>query len=123
MENLSQPKEDKLVSLVGYFGPIGWIIAYVMYSSQPKTELNSFHLRQSLGANIFAVAGSIIASVITIFLAIVYFGVVGNIISYAVYVVSLIFFIMGIINAANGEKKYLPILGEKFEEMFKGVVK
>jgi len=129
MENQSsnphevQPKKpDTTASIVAYLGPFGWIIAYVLYSSN-KNEFNTFHLRQALGASLIAVFGYIAAIIIDIVFSTVHIWFIGSLIYYAVYIFAAIFYIMGLINAANGAKKYLPILGEKFETMFAGIVK
>ena len=118
-------KTDKTIGLVSYLGPVGWIIAYVMFTNDKsnRTEFNIFHLRQGLGASIFAVAGYIVALVIGVIFGLIGLYFIGNLLTYAVYILSVVFFIMGLINASNGQEKHLPMLGEKFEEMFKGFIK
>jgi uncharacterized membrane protein len=119
----TQPKkDDKTPAVVSYLGPVGWIIAYVMYSSN-KTEFNTFHLRQAFGASAIAVVGYFVAFIVSIVFAVVHLYFIGELVYYAVYIIAAIFYIMGLINSAGGQKKYLPILGEKFETMFAGFVK
>lgn len=74
--------DAKTTSVISYIGWIGWLIAYLAGDKDGA----KFHLNQALVLNLF----SLIA-----FLAPVW----------------TVFMILGIINAANGEDKPLPIIG------------
>jgi len=99
----------KTVGLIAYFTLIGWIIALVMHNKD-KTEFGAFHIRQVLGIMVTGIALSIVASIIGV-----------SIISMAVNIVIFALWIIGLIGAAQGEQKPVPVLGEKFQEWFKGI--
>lgn len=95
--------EGKTYAIVAYITWIGWIIALIL-NSKKKHDLASFHLRQTL----------------IIFLAALVFGwipVVGIIVG----LVLLVFWILGLIAAINGEKKEVPIIGALGQKWFKGL--
>ena len=98
----------KLISIISYFG-IGWVIAYIMHSSN-KTDLGAFHLRQSLGITVVAILLSILVSFIGIY-----------ILSIVVQLAIVVFWVLGLIGAIQGEKKLVPVLGAQFQDWFKGI--
>ena len=74
--------DAKVTGIIAYIGWLGWLIAYLAGDKEGA----KFHLNQALVLNLF----SLIA-----FLAPVW----------------TVFMIIGIINAANGQEKPLPIIG------------
>jgi len=118
MEN----KENTSISVISYFGPVGFIIAYVMYKKN-KTEFNKFHLRQSFGANLFLILAYIAADVALNFLIGVSTYFIWQAMFLAVYAVAIFIFVTGIINVSKGKTEYLPIAGKKFEEIAEKVIK
>ncbi len=101
---------NKTLSIVSYVTLIGWLIAY--FSGKEKADvLLKYHLKQALGlaivSIIFSVALQVIASVVP---ALSFLGVFGLVI--------LVFWILGMINAANGALKPVPIFGKAFEHKF-----
>lgn len=99
----------KTVAIIAYITLIGWIIALVMNNGN-KTALGTFHVRQALGIMCVGVALAIIAGVIGL-------GMFSWIINLAI----LILWILGLVSAVQGEMKPVPVLGEKFQEWFKGI--
>lgn len=99
----------KTVAIISYITLVGWIIALIMNNSN-KTEFGSFHIRQSLGIILVAIALAILNAFIDI-------PMLGWIIQIAI----LVYWILGFIGALQGEKKPVPLLGEQFQEWFKGV--
>jgi len=99
---------SKLIAILSYFG-IGWIIAYILHSNG-KSDLGAFHLRQSLGIIIVAVLLSIVIGFIGIY-----------ILSIITQLAILVFWILGLLGAIQGEKKLVPVLGAQFQEWFKGI--
>lgn len=100
----------KTLSIVSYVTLIGWAIAY--FSGKDKADaLLRYHLKQSLGlaivSVIFSIALNIIASIIP---ALSFLGVLGLAIT--------VFWVLGIINAANGALKPVPVFGKAFENKF-----
>ncbi|MEC5144345.1 DUF4870 domain-containing protein [Chitinophaga sp. 212800010-3] len=101
--------DNKTVSIVSYITLIGWLIAY--FSGKEKADdFAKYHLRQGLGLIIFSfVLGftlQILMSVTHIFA-----------LSYISFI-SIFLLIIGIINASNGARKPLPIIGGFFENKF-----
>jgi len=110
----AQPaSEDRTVAILAYITIIGFIIAIVLHSGK-KTALGAFHLRQTLGLIIaslaFGVAGTIIALV----------PFIGWIITLAGWLGFLVLWLSGLIAAANGRQKPMPVVGEHFQKWFAG---
>lgn len=107
--------EDKTTAIVSYLTLIGFIVAVVLHN-QKKTILGAFHLRQSLGLMITAIAAMMALSIVGF---IPFIGWLISIIgSIAVWGGGLVLWIMGLIAAANGECKPVPVLGEHFQKWF-----
>jgi uncharacterized membrane protein len=94
--------ESKTYAIIAYITWIGWVIALIL-NMEKKHDLARFHIRQSL--IIF------LAALLT---AIPFIGWIWGI-------VVLVFWIMGLISAINGEKKEIPIIGKYGQEWFKGL--
>ncbi|WP_131539068.1 hypothetical protein [Pedobacter nototheniae] len=108
----------KTAGIISYFWFIGWLIAYFAMHKDNKTELGSYQLRQTLLYNIVVtvlgyglgfILGILVVS--TGILALVY-------IAYVVQIGLFIIWIIGLIGAINGEKKPIPLIGEKAQTMF-----
>ena len=99
----------KTVAIVSYLTLIGWIVAFIMHNNN-KTELGAYHLRQMLGLLILGIAISVLARVIGI-----------PIVIWILQIGIFALWIMGLISAFNGEKKPVPLLGEQFQDWFKGI--
>lgn len=103
--------DSKLQSILSYLG-ILWLVAYFMGKDQ-RDDFSRFHLKQGLGliifSFIFSIALGIIASIVPAI------GIFVNIASLLV----LVLLIIGIVNAANGKMKPLPIIGDYFSNSFK----
>ncbi len=105
--NVPNAQDDKLIGILSYLG-ILWIVAYILYGSK-KTEYNLFHVKQGLGLIIVWVGLWIVAFVAA------FIPVIGPIIAFVmifVYLGLLVVMILGIINAANGTQKELPLVGK-----------
>ncbi|MEM6514971.1 MAG: YtxH domain-containing protein [Bacteroidota bacterium] len=95
--------DGKNVAIIAHITLIGWIIALVMNSSN-KTEFGSFYIRQVLGIILLALVLSIIPFV--------------NLIG---WILALVMWIMSLISSLNGEMKPVFLLGDKFQDWFKGL--
>ncbi|MEZ4779457.1 MAG: hypothetical protein R2786_08780 [Flavobacteriaceae bacterium] len=102
----------KTVGIVAYLWLIGWVIALVMHNGN-KTEHGAFHVRQALGLMILW----LIVWVINMALAFSGVPYVGWIFSLGLFVL----WILAFIGAIQGEKKPIPVLGEQFQNWFKGI--
>lgn len=99
----------KTVAIIAYITLIGWIIALVMNNGN-KTQLGTFHVRQALGIMCVGVVFAIISGFIGIW-------ILSSIINLAL----LVLWILGLVSAVQGEMKPVPVLGEQFQEWFKGI--
>lgn len=100
--------DDKTKSIVAHLTFIGWIIALVTNQTD-KGPNTSFYLRQNLGLWLIAIAGSVLG-MLTI-------NIIGTIISIAIFVL----WVLSLIGALNGEQKSSPVLGDMFQQWFKGL--
>lgn len=101
---------NKTLSIVSYITIIGWLVAYVKGKDNADAMLK-YHLRQALGLAlvniIFSLALNIVAMLVP---ALSFIGIFG--------LFFLVLWIIGIINAANGAQKPLPVIGKAFENKF-----
>ena len=112
MEQTEQKKtpaqdEAKNIAVLSYITLIGLIVAFVM-NQERKLEFAQYHIGQSLGLILTAVA---LAAVGTI-------PVLGWIVSTLGSLVLIYLWVVGLLNAINGKKVPLPMVGAKFEEWF-----
>ena len=101
-------EEGKTIAIISYITFIGTIIAYVM-NNDKKNSFAAFHIRQMIGLSILSLINS--------------FGI-ARFSTTASLVISLLLFVLwiiGFIGAVQGEEKKAPLLGDMFQEWFKGV--
>src|SRR5690554_7177781 len=107
---------DTSVGIIAYITLIGFIIALVL-NNDKKGEtkaFGAFHLRQSIGLMLTAIIlmiGFMIISTMIMFISL-RFGLLLTSIIYPIFYLGILaLLIIGIINAANGNKKELPVIG------------
>ncbi|GAA4144773.1 hypothetical protein GCM10022216_28100 [Sphingobacterium kyonggiense] len=103
--------DSKLQSILSYLG-ILWLVAYFMGKDQ-RDDFSRFHLKQGLGLIIFSFIFSIALGIIAAIVPAI--GIFVNIAS----ILILVLLVIGIMNAANGKMKPLPIIGDYFSNSFK----
>lgn len=106
--------KGKTVAILSYCTLIGWIIAIILHQSD-KTKFGAYHLRQALGLFIFGIGTVIVLMVLGWILVFLFF------LAPIVQIGILVFLILGIINAANGQSKPLPLIGELSNKMLAGI--
>ncbi|NRA11608.1 MAG: hypothetical protein HRT57_06615 [Crocinitomicaceae bacterium] len=104
-------EQGKTRAIIAHITFIGWIIAFVMNNNKPKDEFASFYLRQMLGVVLLGVVAGVISGML------MFVPFIGTLIPLVV----LVPWIMSFISAVNGEMKPLPIVGDSFQEWFKGI--
>lgn len=109
--------DGKTISIISYFSLIGWIIAFVLYNNN-KSKLAAFHIRQSLGLMIVAIALYI---VMFIFLFIPVLGWIISILIYIALVGVFVLWIIGLVAAINGQEKPVPVIGNLAQSMLSGI--
>ena len=107
------PNNGKTVAIVSYITLIGWIVALIIHSDK-KTSLGAYHLRQSLGLMILGLAVGILRFILSML-------PFGGVIAMALAFGMLALWLFGIINAANGEEKPMPVVGGMFQKWFAGL--
>ncbi|HVZ65915.1 MAG TPA: DUF4870 domain-containing protein [Lacunisphaera sp.] len=105
--------EDRTVAIVSYLTIIGFIVALILHMNK-KTVLGAFHLRQCLGLIITAIALGV-AGMIVMFIP-----VIGWLAMMACWLALLVLWVMGLIAAASGQQKPLPVVGEYYQKWFAG---
>ena len=103
----AEASEDRTVAILAYITIIGFIVAIVMHGSK-KTALGAYHLRQALGLFITAIVGGIGLAI----------TVVGLFLLPFFWLAMLILAIMGLLAAASGQQKPLPLLGARYQKWF-----
>jgi uncharacterized membrane protein len=96
----SDVDQNKPMAIIGYLIPI---LFFIPMLSEKKSPFGMFHAKQQLNLLLSAIAVNIIGTVIP-FLGWFIILPIGSI-------VLIVLAIMGIINAAKGEMKQLPIIG------------
>lgn len=95
--------DGKTKAIVAHITWIGWVIALIINSNE-KDEIASFYIRQVLGLWIF----SLVISFIPIL------NVIG-------WIITLVFWIISLVGAINGEMKEIPWVGNLFQDWFKAL--
>ncbi|MBB2144201.1 hypothetical protein GM921_01775 [Pedobacter sp. LMG 31464] len=119
--NITTTDNGKTAAIISYFSIIGWLIAYFAMHKDKKTELSSYHLRQTL---LFAIVSIILGWGFGFVLGIliVTTGIIA--LAYLMYVVYIALFavwIIGLIGAFKGLKTPMPIIGAKAQTMFPSI--
>ncbi|MGZ3767224.1 MAG: DUF4870 domain-containing protein [Mucilaginibacter sp.] len=121
--NVTTTDNGKNVAIISYLTIIGWLIAYFAMHNEKKTELGSYQLRQTLLFYIIAFGVQIIWRVVIVslfFTSLAMISLAGTLIM----IVNILFFIVwiiGFIGAVNGQKKPMPLIGDKAQTMFPGI--
>jgi len=103
--------DAKTKAIVAHLTLIGWIIAFVLNNSE-KHELASYYLRQMIGIWLLSIAGMVLAMIP---IPGIYY------VSLIIYLAVFVFWIISLIGALSGEAKPLPLVGDQFQDWFKGI--
>ena len=102
--------EGKEIAIISYITIIGLIIAFVM-NREKKYDFASYHIKQMLGLAVIGLIVFVIGQI----------PILGWIFSILVAIPMLIIWIMGLMNAVNGKKKPIPVIGKYALDWFKNV--
>ena len=105
--------EDRTVAILSYITIIGFIIAIVMHGSK-KTQLGSFHLRQALGLFVTGVGFGLCVIILA------FIPIIGWLAILVGWLSLLALLIMGLIGAASGQQKPVPVMGVHYQKWFAG---
>lgn len=103
-------QESKKIAIIAYITIIGLIVAFIM-NNEKKHDYASYHIRQSLGLGLTALALGIVGLI----------PVLGWIINLIGVFILLYLWVMGLMNAINEKQKPVPFLGKKYEEWLANV--
>jgi uncharacterized membrane protein len=120
--NITTGDNGKTAGIISYLTIIGWLIAFFAMHKDNKTELGSYQLRQTL---LFHIASIVLYWVLGMLFTAIFFssGLVTGWFSivaldWILKIGLFILWIIGFIGAINGEKKPIPLIGEKAQTMF-----
>jgi uncharacterized membrane protein len=121
--NITTGDNGKTAGIISYLTIIGWLIAFFAMHKDNKTDLGSYQLRQTL---LFHIISMVTSWILGMLFAALFFsseGLAGgwfSIVSlnWIVRVVFFILWIIGFLGAINGEKKPIPLIGEKAQSVF-----
>jgi uncharacterized membrane protein len=121
VNNFGTQDNGKTAGIISYFTIIGWLIAYFAFHQNNKTSLGSYQLRQTL---LFYIAFMVVRLGLSIILGAMWLST-GFISLYSLLrLVDFAFFILwviGFIGAVQGEKKEIPLLGDRAQTMFPSI--
>jgi uncharacterized membrane protein len=120
MDPLVNEDSGKTAGIVSYFWIIGWLIAYFGMHQNNKTSLGSYQLRQTLLLHIAITAAYIVLNMLLLPMIFSGFYAIGCLFN-LLWLVFLVLWIIGLIGAVNGEKKPIPLIGERAQTMFPGI--
>jgi uncharacterized membrane protein len=102
-------KKGKTIAIISYIILFGPLIA-MSINSENKNPFASFHIRQGLGLTItFITLGVTISHFESIYIAM------------SLWIFITVLAIYGIVTAANGEMRSMPLLGTLFHKLFKNL--
>jgi uncharacterized membrane protein len=121
MEPFANEETGKTAGIISYFWIVGWLIAYFGFHQNNKTSLGSYQLRQTLLLHIVI---TVVWIVVDRILLAMFYTTDFTLFVPIVWIIRLglfILWIIGLIGAINGEKKPIPLLGERAQSMFPGI--
>lgn len=102
-EDQTTRTESNNIAVISYLTVIGLIIAFVM-NNDKKEPFASFHIKQSLGLLLTALALSMIGII----------PILGWLIDIIGFIVLFYMWIVGLLNAVNGKENPVPLLGKSY---------
>jgi len=108
MENTTV-SEGKNMAIISYITIIGTVVAFIM-NNDKKNSFASFHIRQMIGLFLLSIVVSLIIRFANL-------GVSGSFLN----LIPFVLWIIGFIGAIQGQEKKVPVLGDMFQDWFKGI--
>ena len=101
--------EGKTYAIISHFWLIGLIIAFILNNSK-KNYFASFYIKQMIGINLLIIINKYLA-----------YDMIGSFVGLIFAIIIFILWLISLIGAIQGEKKLVPVLGDKFQDWFKGI--
>jgi uncharacterized membrane protein len=116
--NFSTADDGKTAGIISYLTIVGWLIAYFAMHQNNKTSLGSYQLRQTLLFHIISIVIYYVLNMIfySLFLSGGFWSAVS--LNWIVRVVLFVLWLIGFLGAINGEKKPIPLIGERAQSIF-----
>ena len=112
---IGSPDNPRTAAAVSYITFIGWLISYFALYKGSKTAFTSFHLRQTLLIHIISLLLRIVFA-FTIYNTMLWLYLVG-----ALTIGLFILWLIGLVDALNGRKRPVPLIGKAAQNMFKNL--
>ncbi len=111
-ENLAgnERTDDKTLGIIAYLTVIGLVAAFIM-NKDKNNDFATYHIKQSLGLCLSGLAIFIVGLI----------PILGWIISIVGSILLLVLWVIGLLNAINGNQKPVPVLGKKYEAWFQNM--
>ena len=107
-DNEAQDAQDnKVMGILAYIG----ILVLVPIFAAKESAFAKFHANQGVVLWIAAIAGNIVFAILGAILGLLHLAFIGSILTGVFGLAILVFVVLGIMNAAKGEKKELPLIG------------
>jgi len=119
--NVSTSEDGKTAGIISYFFIIGWLIAFFAIHQNHKTELGSYQLRQTLLFHIVSAIAFYILNMIfySLFFTEDFWAALA--LNWLMRSVIIVIWVIGFLGALNGEKKPIPLIGEKAQSIFSSI--
>lgn|SRR5699024_3405350 len=99
--------KNRNLSIVAYLSIIGLFITIVL--NKDKNQYVNFHIRQSLGVQCILILALLCL-------------VVNSLLALIVYFLFVVLWVLGFVAALQRSTSPIPLLGNKFQELFKKIV-
>jgi uncharacterized membrane protein len=119
--NISTSEDGKTAGIISYFFIIGWLIAFFAIHQNHKTELGSYQLRQTLLFHIVSAIAFYVLNMIFYSLLFTEGFWAASALNWLMRSVIIVFWVIGFLGALNGEKKPIPLIGEKAQSIFSSI--
>jgi len=101
-------QDGKTMAIVAYVFWLGLILA-IFINNKDKNTFTSFHIRQSFGILLLNLAAGFA------------YNYISNSFGLIILIVTVVLWVIGILSAFNGNEKEVPLLGNLFQDLFKGL--
>ena len=121
MSDITPNDNGKTAGIISYLTIFGWLISYFAIYKDNKTELSTYQLRQTL---LFHIVSLVIYYAAGALLDVIFFSWSVSLYLLTFWIIRAALFviwIIGFIGAINGEKKTIPLIGEKAQSVFSGI--
>jgi uncharacterized membrane protein len=111
----------KTTGIISYLTIIGWLIAYFGFYQNNKSSLGGYQLRQTL---LFYIVYVVLRWGLALILGPIWLATGIFSLGYLLDLVNFVFIVLwliGLIGAINGEKKPIPLLGERAQSLFSNI--